>query len=513
VRIRSNIIANYAGQGWAALMGLIFAPVYIRLLGIEAYGLIGFFTMLQVWLALLDLGMAPTSVREMARFTSGVATVQATRDLLRSFELICLGIGALIIVVFAAASGPIGAHWLNTQSISDRTAAQAVALIGFVLATRLVEGVFRSCLIGLQRQVLLNIASAALATVRSVGVIGVLYWVDRSIQAFFLWQAALSLISVAVFALAVHRTIPAPPRPARFSPAAIASVGRFAGGMLGINFLAILLTQVDKVILSRLLPLAGYGNYMLATAVVGVMYVFTGPITQAAFPAMVEHAAAKDEPQLARIFQHSTQFMTIVLAPMGLVLILFARPLLFAWTGDPSLSAAVAPLVSLLAVGTLLNTFMQIPYYAQIAHGWTGLALRANLVAVIILIPLLLWLVPEYGALAAAAIWAILNLFYLLIVVPIMFRRILRGHQLRWYLRGLIVPVMAALLILGAARLVPLEAMLGRAGQGLFVVAAAAVAFGAAALTLDGAFATLRRMLLGLRRARAEPGGGVEGSA
>jgi O-antigen/teichoic acid export membrane protein len=381
VRVRANIIANYAGQGWTALMGLIFAPVYIQLLGIEAYGLIGFFTMLQVWLALLDLGMAPTAVREMARFTSGAASVQETRDLLRSFELICAGIAAIIILAFAAGSGPIGAHWLNARSIPEGAVAEAVALIGVVLATRLGEGVFRSCLIGLQRQVLLNVASAALATLRSVGVIAVLLWADRSIQAFFLWQGAISLLSVAIFALIVHRAIPAPPRPARFSREAIASVARFAGGMLGINLLAILLTQVDKLILSRLLPLADYGQYMLAAAVVGVMYVFTGPITQAAFPAMVEHHAAKDDAGLARIFQQTTQLVTIVLAPMGLVLILFARPLLFAWTGDPALAAAVAPLVSLLAVGTLLNTFMQVPYYAQVAHGWTGLALRANLVA------------------------------------------------------------------------------------------------------------------------------------
>ena len=44
--LKRNIIANFAGQGWAALMALAFVPLYIKFLGIEAYGLIGFFAML-----------------------------------------------------------------------------------------------------------------------------------------------------------------------------------------------------------------------------------------------------------------------------------------------------------------------------------------------------------------------------------------------------------------------------------------------------------------------------------
>ena len=41
--LKKNFVANYFGQGWQALMGLAFVPVYIRYLGIESYGLIGIF--------------------------------------------------------------------------------------------------------------------------------------------------------------------------------------------------------------------------------------------------------------------------------------------------------------------------------------------------------------------------------------------------------------------------------------------------------------------------------------
>jgi O-antigen/teichoic acid export membrane protein len=69
--LKKNLIANYLGQAWRALVGLAFIPLYIRYLGIEAYGLIGIFAILQAWLALLDLGLRPALGREMARFTGG----------------------------------------------------------------------------------------------------------------------------------------------------------------------------------------------------------------------------------------------------------------------------------------------------------------------------------------------------------------------------------------------------------------------------------------------------------
>ena len=57
---------------------------------------------------------------------------------------------------------------------------------------------------------------------------------------------------------------------------------------------------------------------------------------------------------------------------------------------------------SLLALGNLLNGLMHLPYYAQLAHGWTGLSIRINIVAVLIIVPAILWATPIYDAEGAA---------------------------------------------------------------------------------------------------------------
>src|SRR4051794_31778653 len=69
-----NVAANFVGTFWAALMGPALVTIYVRLLGIEAYGLVGLLTTLQAVFALLDLGLSAATNRELARFS-----VQADR--------------------------------------------------------------------------------------------------------------------------------------------------------------------------------------------------------------------------------------------------------------------------------------------------------------------------------------------------------------------------------------------------------------------------------------------------
>ena len=41
--LSKNLIANTFAQIWNALLGIVFVPYYVKLLGTESYGLIGFF--------------------------------------------------------------------------------------------------------------------------------------------------------------------------------------------------------------------------------------------------------------------------------------------------------------------------------------------------------------------------------------------------------------------------------------------------------------------------------------
>ena len=250
-------------------MGLAFIPLYIKYLGVEAYGLIGFYAVLQAWLTLFDMGITQTLNREMARFSAGVHTPQSIHNLLRSLELIAIALAIVMFVLVWLLSGYISIHWLNAQKLSNGEVANAVTLMGFVIALRFVEGIYKGALLGLQKQIAVNIVNVLIATLRYGGVIALLAWYETSIKVFFVWQAFSSVASLILLVYLVYDTLPKPDKSSKFSRQAISEVWRFASGMLGITFLALLLTQIDKVLLSKLISLESYGYYTLAATVAG----------------------------------------------------------------------------------------------------------------------------------------------------------------------------------------------------------------------------------------------------
>lgn len=439
--LKKNVVANYLGQGWSGVMGLAFVPLYIRYLGMEGYGLIGLFIVMQAWLALLDMGMTPTLNREMARFTAGAHSSQSIRDLLRSLEMICFSIAALIALGVWGASGYLASHWLKASQLPTGVVALAVAIMALLAALRFCEGIYRGSLFGLQRQVWYNSAYAILATMRYGGAAAILAWVSPTIEAFFIWQAAISLLTVSVFAVSVHRALPKAPAPTRFSREALAGIWKFASGMMGITVLALLLTQVDKVLLSRLLPLESFGYYTLAATVVGGLYMIIVPITQAIYPRMVELSMREDQPGLVAVYHQGAQLVTVLTAPAVILMSFFAGGLVFMWSGDAALAQRTAPILSALALGTFLHGLMHMPYQLQLANGWTSLAIKTNTVAVIVFIPAIFWVVPRYGAVGAAWIWVTLNTGYVLIAVQFMHRRLIPEEKWGWYFSDVLMPI------------------------------------------------------------------------
>lgn len=463
-------------------MSLAFVPVYVRYLGVESYGLIGVFALLQAWLVLLEMGMRPTLIREMARFTSGARDVESVLDLLRTFEIVGVALGAVVAFVFWLSSEWFAIHWVKAEGIPTAAVAQAFALMGGVAGLKLMEGVYLSAISGLQRQVVENSLTSAMAVVRAAGALIILAFISPTVQAFFAWQVFVSLTTVIILRAAVYRVLPSSQRRARFSAVVIKEIWSFAAGMSLITFLALLLTQVDKIILSKILSLQTFGYYALAGSVANALYLLTGPVTAAYYPRFTELSTVDNNTQLRVGYHEASQLISILVGSAAILLIVNARTALIIWTNDPQLVEQVAPLLAVIAFGTLLHSLMWVPYHLQLAFGWTSMTMKVNAAAVAILVPAIFWIVPRFGAIGAAWIWVALNSIYLVVVINLMHRRLMIGEKLRWYLQDVLLPLGVAVIVALICRwLVPdfstmLARFLGLALSSTAVVLAAATA-------------------------------------
>jgi O-antigen/teichoic acid export membrane protein len=449
--LKRNLIANYLGQGWVAIMSLAFIPFYIKYLGIESYGLIGLFALLQAWLTLLDMGITPMLGREMARFTAGAHSAQSILDLLRSVEVIILSIAALIGFGIWSVSSWLASDWLRAENISIDTLVQVFIIMGVVVTLRFVESIYRSAVVGLQRQVLYNAVNSALATLRWLGAAVILIWVSPTIEAFFVWQGVVSLLTLGTLASMTYRALPKADRPGCFSIPALRSIRYFAGGMLVITFLSLLLTQIDKIILSKLLSLSEFAYYSLAASVAGSLYMVAGPIGQAWFPKLSELQASNQQAQLIEKYHQGAQLMSVLMGSAAIVMIVFAETILQLWLQDNALAQRTATLLSLLALGNLLNGLMWIPYQAQLAYGWTSLTIRINTLAIIIIVPAFFLVIPRYGSEGAAWVWVSLNAGNVLIGIHFMYRKILTEEKWLWYGQDILQPLLSAVTVASVA--------------------------------------------------------------
>jgi O-antigen/teichoic acid export membrane protein len=443
---RLNIAANYFGQGWAALMAVAFLPSYVQYLGVEAYGLIGLFAVIQAMVMVLDMGTGPTLNREMVRFALGSTGPQYIRNLLRSMEVICIGFAAVFVLSVWALSGYLSQEWLQASKLQPDEVALVLVLMALAAGMRLCEGLYRGSLYGLEHQIWYNATFAVLSTLRYAGALGVLIFVSPTLQAFFIWQTAISMLTILVLSGRVYRSLPKSALPGHFSLDALTSIRRFAAGMMGIAFLTMLFLQMDKLLLSRLVSLQDLGYYSLAATAANVMFMMVIPIAQAVYPRVVKLSAGEESRViLADLYHKTAQFVTVLTASASLLLCFFSEGVIYAWSGSADLVKEISPLLSVLVLGSFLNGLSYLPSQVQIAHGSTGFLVKLNACSLMVFVPLLLVVVPVHGVQGAAWCWVGLNAIYLLGAVGSTHNRIRDGRTKRsHHLTDMVLPTLAA---------------------------------------------------------------------
>lgn len=425
-------------------------PLYLKWLGIEAYGLVGLFATLQSILTWLDAGISPTMARTLSQLSGrdDPSARQEMRDVVMTFGLVIVGIGAAAGLALAAFA-PLGRRWLGGSTLSAGTVTAAIMLMGLNVALQWPNGFFLGGLMALERQVAGNLAAIVTSTLRAALTAAMLVLVSRRIELFFLGQALGAGLGTLATALLLSRALP--PLRGHFRRSLFERHWRFAAGMTGTAITTVIATQVDNVALSRFVPLAEFGTYSLGRTISNSISNLSGSLAAAFYPRYCKQADGAD-PGLAGFYHLTCQVMAVIAFSTCLTVAAFADTLVYLWTGNAVTAAQVAPPLRLLALAAGVQSAVVLPYYLQLAHGWTQLAIKTNLLNLAITAPITLTLVWRYGALGAAASVLVFNLVYASLIIPAMHKRILPGELLHWFKADVLLPGAGALALVVAAR-------------------------------------------------------------
>jgi O-antigen/teichoic acid export membrane protein len=451
-KLRTNILTNYAGQAWIALMNIAFIPAYVRVLGVESFGLVGMMLSLQAIALLLDFGMGGVLNREIAR-RSHLSTASATiGNLVRTFEWLIWPVAVFIALGISASAPLLASHWLHAEHLPPATVDRSIRLIGIAVAMLWPTSFYSNGLSGLERQPTLNAIAATFATVRSAGVIAVLYYVSPSIEAFLWWNVLVNGLNSLVAAVALWRHVPV--GKSEFRRSELSATGRFAGGLVAITALAVALSQLDRIVLSNRLPLGELGYYTVAISIVSGIGRMVQPMFNAIYPRFSRLVATDDQHGLRTLYHLGNQCLAPLIAATSCMLAAFAGDVVFLWTGDSGIAARVdTPLVILIA-GTAFNGLLNLPYALQLANGWTRLTVMTNLACLVAGIPFCIWAVDHCGLAGAAMLTFAFNFVNFFVNIPVMHSRLLRGQLWQFYFQDILPAFVAAGLVAIGARMV-----------------------------------------------------------
>lgn len=403
-----NTLANASGTILQPILHIILVPFYIHYLGLEGYGLVGFFSALTIMLSVFTKGLSVSIQREFAIRIGKDHMRPSIRRFHFTMEIFYYIIGIALGIILLSTSGLIASRWLKLETIPFEVIRWCVMIISLRIALVFPCSVYTSALYGLQRHVLMNVITIGYTSLSAgLGVIAIL--LTRSVVAFY----ASDLIAVIIYILALryYADKVLPPRqksfPSRFDLNEIKKIGRIAGGLIWTYGINIITRQADRIIISCLLPLAMLGVYSAGVAGAQLLTLSCLPFLIAVYPQTCQLAMEKNEEGYAAHMFRNSKVMMIIALSCGLPISFFAPEILQVWTHNKVIVEEGSVVMALYMFGSIAFALADTLHRGQVALGIMRYGVIFNSF-LLLWYPVLIWvLINRYGLVGGAAAWLV----------------------------------------------------------------------------------------------------------
>ncbi len=405
--ILRNIVANGIGQFVYPLLSLLFVPIFIHYLGLEAYGLVGFFSLVVTLLGFFGDGLGAAIQREFARRGGDPEKKGALYALLRTFEIVYGLLGGMIGIGLGIVSVTSKASFLNTQTITDETARICLLIISVSIALRFPLSVYQAALNGLQEQVVLNILNGMFALSQAlIGLLVVIVW--KSVVLFYVSGLAVTILQVLFTRHWSYRKLPQAEHQTVILPRKeIQGLISISNDLIWINGMGLLISQTDRVVITWLLPLSILGVYTVVINGARLLAYFYGPFLTATYPELCQQSQIADREDFNRLLLRNAKVVMSIGVSIGLTIAFFSREILAVWARDATVIAEGWLPLSICVAANVFISYASVLYHGLLALGRTRYNVWFNVVAMFWYPVLMWWAVSKMDLLGAALSWLV----------------------------------------------------------------------------------------------------------
>lgn len=427
-----NLVFNIVGQGLALIVSFVAVRFIFRQLGSDAFGIIYFnLTLAAVLTTVLELGILATTVREVSsHFDSEPDYI---RSLIRTASSLYWGLSIVVVTAVVVAAPLLVQHWINLTTLDTQSAATLLRILSIGTMVALPRALYTSLFRGRQRMAINNSIDVVTAVVQQLGVLGLLK-IGASLFVVAAWLSASVLLAVVVYMVWVARLfgwrclLPA------FDRTTVRRNVRFTSLMLSNSLLATALSSTDKLAVSKLMTVSQFGLYGFAAATVGRSNMLSAAIGQAALPSFASLHKSGDHGALLRQYHKLQDLVSFGTLPVFAAISFAALPA-YTYLFDSESARLLLLPTAFLCLGFYFAAVLYTPYIASVAVGKPQIVVRANVIGVVLVVPVTIALVLAFGLSGAAFSWVFYQLFALAYVAPRISRDCLGLPPLAWYVQ------------------------------------------------------------------------------
>ena len=442
-RLFKNIIYNFFGQGLLVFLGFISVKYIYKQLGKDVLGIIFFTAMVNTIItSVSQMGITSTIVREISAHHK--SEPEYIHGLIRTSTLFFWSIYVILAIIIYFFSPYIAVKWINLQTLDKHTAIFMLRVLGIASVIALPKSLYISLFRGLQRMEFNNAIEVITTGLQQLGVILILAY-SNNIKVVVYWYSSCYFIRILIYIQYSSRFFPTKALSPWFSLDVIKRNFFFTSRMMLSTIISISYMQVDKIIISKIMPISSLGYYSLVYNTTVKARMITGAVAQAVYPSFSSLHKSKDRHNdLMRQYHKLQDLICFGMVPVY-CLIIFAFLPVFSYILNQEIAKMLLLPLTILCVGAYMQTAGIIPHFFSLAVGKPEIPMRINLCVFIFNLPITFVLIYKYGLVGAA-----LSLFTSRIIswfygVPKICKKCLKIPTMEWYRHIIRIVILAGL--------------------------------------------------------------------
>lgn len=441
-RLSKNIIYNLVGQITVLVLGFISVKYIFKQLGEDALGIIYFAAIINgVLCAVLEMGVCATSVREIsAHFKS---EPQYVIDLIRTFSFFYWSAYVLLGLVIYFLAPVFVEKWINLKTMDATTAICVLRILGISSLLALPRSFYCSLSRGLQCMEFNNLIDVFTGAIQQFGIILILI-LGGNLFYVVCWFAAcyglgvLAYITLSGHFFSLRALVPG------FSLNVVKRNLAFTSRMTFVSVTTAIQTQVDKLVISKILPIGMMGYYGVSYSTVSKAGLFVSSISQAAYPSFSDLFRAGDRAGSMYQYRKLQDLLCFGIVPI-LAAIPFVLLPLFSYMLNPEVAKLLLLPTTLICVGAYMNGTLTIPHVFSLAVGKPGIVARQCFYDLFISLPATVLLVYYLSLVGAGLSYIFLYAFHYVYALPRICSECLEISVWGWYSHVLRIFALAGL--------------------------------------------------------------------